>query len=145
MHLHTSGFGLDEPDDGVGHRRASRTVEADQADTLTGSQRDGHPLHGTGTRAHHEIRHFQQLATGLAARLHRFDFGHPSRWGAADHRRHEVRLADLGYLACQHESAVTEHAHPVADLVDLLEVVGDVQDANAAFAHAAHPVEEALD
>ena len=54
------------------------------------------------------------------------------RRGVADHRRHHALLGHLRERPVGHDLAVAEDGDAAADLVDLLEVVGDIKKGHAA-------------
>ena len=59
----------------------------------------------------------------------------PERVGAApEHRVHQVDPEELPGEVLADELAVAQHGHAVADLVDLVEEVGDEEDGDAALA-----------
>ena len=63
----------------------------------------------------------------------------------ADHHGDEFVHGHLVDLTCADEFAVTEHRHPVADLMDLLQTVGDINDADSLLFEAVDGGEELLD
>ena len=63
----------------------------------------------------------------------------------ADHRSDQGVVIELGHRCRDDPFPVAQHAHVIADLVDLLEVVRDVEDRDAALLHPAHPLEQPLD
>ena len=63
---------------------------------------------------------------------------------ATDHRADQLELGGLGDQPLLDEPAVAQDRHPVGDLVDLVEEVGDEDDRHALVAQAAHHREELL-
>ena len=64
---------------------------------------------------------------------------------APQHRRDEMKLVDLGHAARHHRAPVAHHGDPVADLIELVEPMGDEDDRHALGAQAAHDVEQHRD
>jgi hypothetical protein len=64
---------------------------------------------------------------------------------AADHPGHELSRRRLPDRLGHHPLAVAEHRHPVRDPVDLVELVGDVDDGDAALPQLPDHPEQRLD
>src|SRR4029077_14649092 len=65
-----------------------------------------------------------------------------ARRRAADHSRDQLRQADVADIARQDKLTVSQHRDALADLIDLLEVMRDVEHADAALAQPAHALEQ---
>ena len=61
---------------------------------------------------------------------------------AADHQLDQLELGGLGDHPLLDQLAVAQDRHPVGDLVDLVEEVGDEDDRDALVAQAAHHLEQ---
>src|SRR5258708_22599669 len=86
----------------------------------------------------------QVLFAEPASLLDSFDLGDPSGRSAAHHGGHEVGLGNVFYSAAQHLPTIAKHAHAIADVVDLLEGVRDVEHSDAAFAQSTDALEQPL-
>ena len=64
--------------------------------------------------------------------------------GAADHELDDLRHRDLGHVTCGRPLAVAQDRDAVADLLHLVEVVGDEEDADALGRELADDLEEAV-
>ena len=62
-----------------------------------------------------------------------------------DHRGDQVVLGELGGRRGQHQLAVAQHGDVLADLEDLFQVVGDVEDGHAAGGELPHALEQPPD
>src|SRR5579884_964296 len=66
-------------------------------------------------------------------------------WDSSNHCLYQPILFDLAHRRVQHALAVAQHSDPVAYLIDLLKVMGDVEDTNPALFEAADSLKEAFD
>jgi len=64
---------------------------------------------------------------------------------SAHHRRNESIVVEVGDRRGDDPLPIAEHRRAIADLVDLLEMMRDVEDRDAARLHAAHAFEQPLD
>ena len=78
---------------------------------------------------------------GVVIRLARKQLGHV----APDHQRDQPIPVDLADLIAGHVLPVFQHRHPVADLEDLLQPVGNIDDGHAIGLQRLKPLEQKLD
>ena len=64
---------------------------------------------------------------------------------AAEHHRHELDARQFGNRARSDEAPIAQHGDPVADRIDLVEEVGDEDDADAAALEIPQDLEKRLD
>ena len=64
---------------------------------------------------------------------------------AAEHHRHELDARQFGNRARADEAPVAQHGDPVADRIDLIEEMGDEDDADAAALEIPQDLEKRLD
>ncbi len=120
----------------AGHRRATRALKPGQADDLTGAHAQvdvRQPLVGTPPEPQ--------------ARSPHLGFGGPRRkqgvQGTAHHVSHQLVAREFAPRPRGHQGSVLEHGDAVAEVEDLHEPVGHVQDRDAAVAQPSHePVQQ---
>ena len=116
---------------------APRPDQAAEADDLAGANLQGRVAdRGQLPHAPHVEQHL--AAPGRALGVELLD-------AAADHQRDELVGRRRGRDAGRRRAAVGQHGDAVADPADLLEAVGDVDDADALGGEAADDAEERLD
>jgi hypothetical protein len=127
--------------DGLQDLRAARADEPGQAEDLPGPDGEGHPVEAAGQPEVLDLQQRGDRRVGqLAAR--REDVLD----GAAGHQRDHLAGGGAGRRQPGGDgAAVLEHGDPVADLTDLLQPVGDVDDGDAAGGEVADDGEEVVD
>ena len=66
-------------------------------------------------------------------------------WGDPDHSLDQAVLLDLADRRTQHALAVAQHGDPVAHIIDLLQVMGDVENTDPAPFEPADTFKQAFD
>src|SRR5260370_3250385 len=135
---------LDQADHRIRHRRRAGTTKTDQSDALAGADGKVDLVDRAAPRPDGELLDLELRSAKRTDLAHRLDLGRTT-WGcASNHRRDEIPLADVADAAGQDELPVAQHADALTDLVDLLQVVRDIQNSDAAFSQAAHALKQAV-
>ena len=125
------------------HFGPARSQQAGQSDDLPGAHlearvpdlpADDEPFRGEHLAA---SRRRSPLEAG-GALAHRLDV-------APEHRRDEAQLVDLGHPTRHHGAAVAHHRHPVANLIEFVQPVGDEDHRHALGAQLPDDVEQHRD
>ena len=86
---------------------------------------------------------YGRVFAGRRGSRRRGSLGH--RDFATDHRGHEAARIEFPADVFADELAIAQHRHAIADLVDLVEEMGDEQDGDALVAQAADQREQRFD
>ena len=118
-------------------------VDTGDADDLAAPGSKGNAFHGivfVQLRRHGEVFNLQHRLAGLGGRL-----VHHELHRAADHHAGELFLRRLARVDGADVLALAQNGHAVGDLHDLVELVGDKEDALALFRQPAHDLHELFD
>ena len=144
VQLDLAGGRLDEPGDCVGDRRRAGAAQAEEPDAFAGVHAQAHVVDGAQGRPGRDVAKTQSRLSLDLGRRRRLLADRPCEL-AADHCGDETPVVELAQRCGDDPLPVAKDGRRVADLVDLLEVVRDVEDGDAARLDTPHTVEEALD
>ena len=121
----------------------ARAEQAREADDLAGLHLDARVAHLAPDLQPLGRQHFVARLAGGGGKAGRV--GAHGLEVAPEHRRDEMELVDVGHPARHHRAPVAHHRHPVADLIELVEPVGDEDDRDALGPQLPHDVEQNRD
>ena len=123
--------------------RLAVAVDTGDADDLTGADSEAHVVHGVAlvvVRCHAQILHLQHGFAGLG-RL----FDDLQLHGAPHHHVGELLLVGIAGVDRTHIASLTQHGNAVRHLHDLVELVGDKEDALALRRQILHDLHQLVD
>ncbi len=144
VHVDLSGRRLHEPGDRIGDRRGAGASKSVEPDALADVHVEAHVLDRPQRCLRGEVADAQAWLPVAGVRPSPLL---PNGAGelAANHCSYEMLVIELRHGCGDDPLAVAEHGRSIADLVDLLEMVRDVEDRDAARLHATDAIEQPLD